>query len=457
MRNLSLLLAVVFCATAVFSVACITQGPAPDDDDDTPAGISCATADEAWNTCAAVTSSPTPAPFCASLAAGSIGADSDWGCIASLLGNWDCATGLPSSLEEFGTCINLNPGGDDDDTAGDDDDTVGDDDDIIGDDDDSVPTGPCNDDTSEPNNGLAEATPVTAGSYTGLVSCTDDEDYYSISVNAGQYLRASFTFVDEEGDIDVKIMDATETSLDSSASSTDNEEVAFLSEASATYYIHVRLFSDSGAAVGNPYDMVVETGTPGAEDCGDSVDNDFDGETDCSDSDCDGNANCLEDCGDGVDNDADGLTDCADSSCDGSAECTCATDSLEENDAWDAARPVASGTGGSNLFVCQGDEDWYEFSTNSPISIDLTFIDEDGDIDCKLYDAGSFDSTASWNTHLGSTCGSTTDNESMTFDPSSWTPPTTTPSATLSGTYYLRIHMFSGSTFSNGYSFTVNY
>jgi hypothetical protein len=385
MRRLSLQLAVLFGSLTLLAIAC-TPGPAPDDDDDDDddGGISCATADEEWTTCAAVTGSPTPPPFCASLAAGTIGGDSDWGCIASLLTNWDCASGLPASLAEFGTCINLDPG-DDDDTSGDDD--TGDDD-TIGDDDDSVPSGPCTDDSSEPNNDFATAIPAgTGGSYT---VCPDDDDFFSITVNAGSYLQVNLTFLDEEGDIDLKIKDAADTNLASSGSTSDDEAAAFLADTTATYYIWVTLYSDSGAIVGNTYNMTVATGTPGAEDCGDSLDNDFDGDTDCADSDCDGNANCLEDCGDGIDNDGDFATDCADSSCDGDPACVCPTDAFEDNDAWDTPKPVSAGTH-AGLSVCPQDEDWYTFSSNSLATIDFTFSDVEGDLDCKLYDADTFD------------------------------------------------------------------
>jgi hypothetical protein len=52
---------------------------------------------------------------------------------------------------------------------------------------------------------------------------------------------------------------------------------------------------------------------PTDEDCGDGVDNDQDGLTDCEDEDC--LDECIEDCGDGIDNDQDGLTDCEDEDC----------------------------------------------------------------------------------------------------------------------------------------------
>jgi len=63
--------------------------------------------------------------------------------------------------------------------------------------------------------------------------------------------------------------------------------------------------------------------SPGTEtDCSDGVDNDGDGFTDCSDSDCPA---CLPetDCSDDVDNDYDGYNDCADSDCAESPDCSC--------------------------------------------------------------------------------------------------------------------------------------
>jgi hypothetical protein len=53
-------------------------------------------------------------------------------------------------------------------------------------------------------------------------------------------------------------------------------------------------------------------------DCGNMMDDDLDGDTDCDDPDCTGNMSCPETetfCDDNVDNDFDGDTDCADSDC----------------------------------------------------------------------------------------------------------------------------------------------
>jgi hypothetical protein len=62
--------------------------------------------------------------------------------------------------------------------------------------------------------------------------------------------------------------------------------------------------------------------------CDDKIDNDKDGATDCGDSDCAANAECAGKvetaCADGKDNDSDGKTDCADSDCATNSACTCA-------------------------------------------------------------------------------------------------------------------------------------
>ena len=57
------------------------------------------------------------------------------------------------------------------------------------------------------------------------------------------------------------------------------------------------------------------------EACGDGVDNDLDGDTDCFDSDCDNDILCTEICNNGVDDDGDGDLDCLDAGCDGDILC----------------------------------------------------------------------------------------------------------------------------------------
>ncbi|MCB9742339.1 MAG: putative metal-binding motif-containing protein [Alphaproteobacteria bacterium] len=77
---------------------------------------------------------------------------------------------------------------------------------------------------------------------------------------------------------------------------------------------------------------------PGAsEACGDGVDSDCDGDVDCDDGDCLGDAACPTEavCDDGVDDDSDGLVDCEDADCMSDAACvelTCDDGLDDDND-----------------------------------------------------------------------------------------------------------------------------
>lgn len=89
----------------------------------------------------------------------------------------------------------------------------------------------------------------------------------------------------------------------------------FTATADGTFYVIVEnwypAFGDTD------YDIRIEL-VPPESDCGDDIDNDLDGSTDCDDSDCFGDAtHCTTEtnCNDGFDNDDDGSTDCADADC----------------------------------------------------------------------------------------------------------------------------------------------
>ncbi|PIE15493.1 MAG: hypothetical protein CSA66_08160, partial [Proteobacteria bacterium] len=85
--------------------------------------------------------------------------------------------------------------------------------------------------------------------------------------------------------------------------------------------------------------FVIEATTPETDDaCRDGVDNDYDGDTDCLDDDCEDNALCdeagyVDGCSDDQDNDGDGDTDCDDSDCEAVNVCnesTYGTDSCSD-------------------------------------------------------------------------------------------------------------------------------
>jgi len=89
---------------------------------------------------------------------------------------------------------------------------------------------------------------------------------------------------------------------------------------------------------GEPYetceDCVADCGACSETACADGVDEDWDGATDCDDSDCEHVLPCYEAaCGDTVDNDADGTTDCADPDCGATEPCieTSCADSIDND------------------------------------------------------------------------------------------------------------------------------
>lgn len=79
---------------------------------------------------------------------------------------------------------------------------------------------------------------------------------------------------------------------------------------------NTRLLVDGPEGGAGAYTLAVACAT---ESCGNLMDDDLDGFTDCADPDCHGNASCGDELGDncvtGVDEDADGATDCDDAGC----------------------------------------------------------------------------------------------------------------------------------------------
>ncbi len=81
------------------SVAGDDDSVATDDDD---AAADCTTADAMWDACALESGSSEPAPFCGLEELG--GFTIDWDCVTAILGDANCAQGLPA-IEEFSACF----------------------------------------------------------------------------------------------------------------------------------------------------------------------------------------------------------------------------------------------------------------------------------------------------------------------------------------------------------------
>jgi hypothetical protein len=124
--------------------------------------------------------------------------------------------------------------------------------------------------------------------------------------------------VREMGNLDA-VVSFQETCGDSSAcvlSEDYGETTGFRYTATADGRLYVIVEAWSSTPYSTDYDVRIDILDP--EDCGDTIDNDVDGDTDCDDSDCFGNPTyCAVEtnCADGADNDADTQIDCADSDC----------------------------------------------------------------------------------------------------------------------------------------------
>ncbi len=113
----------------------------------------------------------------------------------------------------------------------------------------------CTPDPFEENDTDAAAVAITAGSHASLNVCTDDEDYYSISLNVGQTLQVNPTFVDAEGDIDAYVIDPAGAQVASGVSTSDDEDFTWTATTAGVHLVRVKLFADAGSVFGNTYGL----------------------------------------------------------------------------------------------------------------------------------------------------------------------------------------------------------
>ncbi|MEZ4319660.1 MAG: hypothetical protein R3F61_19245 [Myxococcota bacterium] len=115
-----------------------------------------------------------------------------------------------------------------------------------------VPT--CPDDPAEPNDSVATAVPSEGG--VGLVVCATSADYWSVTVAAGEQIDVRVQFDGSLNDIDVKLRSSTGSVLDTSETTSDEENVSWFNDtgAEATVVVHVYMFTPGGV---NEYDFTV--------------------------------------------------------------------------------------------------------------------------------------------------------------------------------------------------------
>ena len=95
----------------------------------------------------------------------------------------------------------------------------------------------CNDDGFEPNDTIAQATPVDLGTTTSAKACAGNDDLFAVAA-AGQVVTASLTF-DSTAVLEVALLDASGSVLASAAGSSP-QTVSTPTAVTGTVYVRVR-------------------------------------------------------------------------------------------------------------------------------------------------------------------------------------------------------------------------
>ncbi len=345
----------------------------------------------------------------------------------------------------------------------------------------------CVDDAFEPNDTQAEAAAIGAGEYMlALCEMTVEEDWFVVDLAAGETLAVYLVFSDDDADLELNLKNAAGTNLDSSTSSTDDEQCDYTATVDTTVYIRVYSSGTNSA----PYDMIVAIDPPCLVDgdCGaGAICQQLECVAGCrTDANCALGEVCLEgecivpacltvaDCAAGeacvdyacVTTACTALADCEDYDlvCDTVAgycvECLdasdcqnadafacvaglcvldCVEDAYEPNGEARAAAALTLPVAETGLTLCgQYDDDWFslELEALTRYQFDLAFLDATGDIDVFLYAEGNT------TTRLASATSST-DDESFAF------------LAPTAGTYLLNVRNLSFDSYAHSYDLAI--
>jgi hypothetical protein len=102
------------------------------------------------------------------------------------------------------------------------------------------------DDLFEDNDEIAEATPLEADDVVAGILCgADDDDFFAVDVEAGCTLTAELIFRHGDGDLDLRALDDGGGSLESSTSTSDNEDVSVVIDTAQTVFLRAYGFQDA--------------------------------------------------------------------------------------------------------------------------------------------------------------------------------------------------------------------
>src|SRR5262249_26779610 len=121
---------------------------------------------------------------------------------------------------------------------------------------------PCMDDTQEDNDSQLAAPTLAPGTFTGLMSCPNDDDFYGFNVNTGDHVDVLVHFTNAEGDLDARIVSPCGFSFAGGSSTDDDETFSLDAELSGIYAVQVYMYQDAGSGAGNPYTLTVSIGPP---------------------------------------------------------------------------------------------------------------------------------------------------------------------------------------------------
>ncbi|MEZ6015124.1 MAG: M12 family metallo-peptidase [Planctomycetota bacterium] len=105
----------------------------------------------------------------------------------------------------------------------------------------------CFPDALEPNDTCGTARPLAQGLVTGLEAANDNLDHYRITVPAGGSVVVDVLFAHANGDIDARLYNAScNTVLNSSTSSTDNEQLVWANNSASPVDVVAQVFNYPG-------------------------------------------------------------------------------------------------------------------------------------------------------------------------------------------------------------------
>ncbi len=194
--------------------------------------------------------------------------------------------------------------------------------------------GACETDPLEPNGSIyetagvtQEAASVTQGEYENLHVCKGDDDWYAVSLQAGQRLDVALTFLNESGDLELAIYAPDgETLLSKSEGLQDRERASVLkAQQTGDYFVRVYLSENDHLNRKNTYKLSI---------------------------------NIQE-------------------------QSACSDDGYEDNNSFTDAALLQDGY--HSLVLCPGDEDWFRFALAAGRTISLVITSESNAAKLQIY------------------------------------------------------------------------